>query len=61
MNHMTPMYSFFFAAGVAGFAYMKLGRRVGYGNSKEVWTIVGICFGLSWVLFYSFATFVLHI
>lgn len=42
--------SLFIAAGLAGLAYSKLGRRVGYGNSSSVWALVGIVFGLSFLV-----------
>lgn len=40
-----------FGAGVAGWAYTKLGRRVGYGNQQNVWTIVGVVFVISTIIF----------
>ena len=58
---MTLLYSLFFAAGIAGFVYAKVGRRVGYGNSQNVWVIVGISFGISFFVFYSLFAWVLHL
>jgi hypothetical protein len=58
---MDLLYSLFFGAGVAAFAYSKLGRRVGYGNSANVWTIVGVVFVLVTVFFYTVLAFVLNI
>ena len=46
----NALLSLFVAAGVAGLAYSKLGRRVGYGNSANVWTMVAIVFVLSFVV-----------
>lgn len=46
----NALLSLFVAAGVAGLAYSKLGRRVGYGNSANVWTIVGVIFGLTFLV-----------
>lgn len=46
----NTLLSLFVAAGVAGVAYSKLGRRVGYGNSANVWTMVGIVFALSFLV-----------
>lgn len=55
---MKLLYAIFFGAGVAGFAYTRLGRRVGYGNSQNVWTIVGIVFVIATIVFYTiFANF----
>ena len=42
--------SLFIAAGVAGLAYSKLGRRVGYGNSANVWTLVAVVFALTFAV-----------
>lgn len=58
---MNLMYSFFFAAGVAGFAYTKMGRRVGYGNAQSVWVLVGVAFILAFIFFYTLTTLVLHL
>jgi hypothetical protein len=58
---MDLLYSCFFGAGVATFAYSKLGRRVGYGNSANVWTIVGVVFVLVTLFFYTILDFVLDI
>lgn len=58
---MNFMYSFFFALGVSGFAYTKMGRRVGYGNAQSVWVLVGIAFAISLIFFYTLTTYVLHL
>jgi hypothetical protein len=58
---MDFLYSLFFGAGVAAFAYTKMGRRVGYGNSANVWMIVGIVFVLTTVFFYTVLAYALHI
>lgn len=53
---MNLLFSVFFGAGVAAIAYSKLGRRVGYGNSQNVWTIVGVIFVLSSIVFFTVLT-----
>lgn len=53
---MDLMYSMFFGAGVAALAYSQLGKRVGYGNSQNVWTIVGVVFVLSSIVFFTIIT-----
>jgi hypothetical protein len=58
---MNSMFSFFFAAGIAGFAYTKMGPRLGYGNTKSVWMFVGLAFILSFIFFYTFITYVVHL
>jgi len=50
-----------FGAGVAGFAYTKLGRRVGYGNTANVWTVVGVVFVLVTIIFYTVLKFFLGV
>lgn len=57
---MILLYSIFFGAGVAGFAYTRIGRRVGYGNSQNVWTVVGVIFVLSSAFFYTILRFFLN-
>jgi hypothetical protein len=48
---MDLLFSIFFGAGVASFAYTRIGRRLGYGQSQSVWTIVGITFVLATIFF----------
>jgi len=50
---MNFLFSLFFGAGVAAFAYSKLGRRVGYGNTQNIWVITGVTFFLATAVFYS--------
>ena len=40
----SAMIALFVAAGVAAFAYTRLGKRAGYGNAQNVWTLVGLSF-----------------
>ena len=40
----TGLIALFVAAAAAAFAYTRLGKRVGYGNGKDVWTLVAITF-----------------
>lgn len=50
-KHMSnALLALFVAAGVAGLAYSKLGKRVGYGNQKNVWTLVAISFIISYIV-----------
>jgi len=56
---MNLLYSIFFGAGVASFAYTRLGRRVGYGNQQNVWLIVGTVFVLATIFFYTIIKFLL--
>ncbi len=58
---MRFMYSIFFGAGVAAFAYTRIGRRVGYGNTKNVWTVISVIFVLCAAVFYTIMRFFLNI
>lgn len=50
----------FVAAAAAAGAYSKLGKRVGYGNSRNVWIITGIAFVLVFIFVYTLLTYVLN-
>ena len=50
---MRFLYAIFFGAGVAGIAYTRLGRRVGYNNTQNVWTVVGVIFVIATIIFYT--------
>ena len=58
---MILLYSVFFGAGVAAFAYTKFGRRVGYGNNQAVLSIVAVSFVIATIVFYTLARFVLNL
>ena len=53
--------SLMMAAGIAAFVYTKMGPRLGYGNAKNVWVVVGICFGLVFLVFITLLKYVIHI
>lgn len=57
---MNLLYAIFFGAGVASIAYTRLGRRAGYGNTQNVWTIVGVIFVISTIVFLTILTTFLH-
>lgn len=50
---MNLLISIAFGAGVAAFAYSKLGRRVGYDNTQSIWVLIGVFFIIATVFFYS--------
>lgn len=58
---MEFVYSLFFGAGVAAFAYTRLGRRAGYGNTQNVITIVGVIFVLTTLVFFTIMATLVHI
>lgn len=55
---MDFLYAAFFGAGVAAFTYSKMGRRVGYGNAANVWTVVGVVFVITTIFFYTILRFI---
>ena len=57
---MNLLYALFFGAGVAAVAYTRLGRRAGYGNTQNVWTIVGVIFVISTIVFFTLLTTFIH-
>lgn len=56
---MIILYSIFFGAGVAGFTYTRMGRRLGYENQQNVWVTVAVSFILASIFFYTLLTLVL--
>jgi hypothetical protein len=58
---MNLLYSLFIGAGVAGFAYTRMGRRAGYGNTQNVTIIVGVAFVLSTIVFYTILAYILNV
>ncbi len=50
---MNFLFALFFGAGVAAVAYSRLGRRVGYGNSQNVWLITGVIFVITTIIFFT--------
>lgn len=57
---MAILFSLFFGAGVAAFVYTKMGKRVGFGNGKQVATLVGITFVMGTLVFYLLGKMFLH-
>jgi len=57
---MVPLYSIFFGAGVAAFAYSRVGRRVGYGNTQSVVIAIGAIFLIATAFFYTVLAFIIH-
>jgi len=57
---MPFLYALFFGAGVAAFTYSRFGRRVGYGNTQNVVTIVAVVFVLSTIIFFTVLVTLLH-
>jgi glycerol-3-phosphate acyltransferase PlsY len=58
---MAFLYSIFLGAGVAAFVYSRFGRRVGYGNTQNVATVVGVVFVLSTIVALTIFITLLHI
>lgn len=58
---MNFLFSIMFGAGVATYAYTKLGRRVGYENNKEVFSLTAVIFVLVSIFFYTILAFVIGV
>ncbi|HVW23001.1 MAG TPA: hypothetical protein VHB51_00735 [Candidatus Saccharimonadales bacterium] len=58
---MDFMFSMMFGGGVAAFVYSKMERRLGAGNSQNIWTVVGISFLAAVIFCYTLFAFVLGI
>lgn len=58
---MALLYSIFFGAGVAAFAYSRVGRRVGYGNTQSVIIAIGAIFIIAAAFFYTILAYIIHV
>ena len=58
MNNL--LYSLYFGLGVAALVYSRFGRRIGYGNAKNVWMIVTASLLMAMFFAYSFLAWVIH-
>ena len=58
---MDFLYSLFFGAGVAAFAYTRMGKRVGYGNTQNVTVVVGVIFVLTTIFFLTILKLILNV
>ncbi len=50
-----------FSIGFSGVVYAKFGKRIGYGNPKTVWTVIGIIGFMSFLFMYTMFVYVLHL
>lgn len=57
---MNFLIAVLFGAGVAAYTYSHFARRVGYGNTKNVTTVIGVVFVLSTLVFYTILRFIIH-
>jgi hypothetical protein len=58
---MDLLYSVFLGAGLAGFAYTKIGRRVGYENNGNIFQLIAITFILGTIVFFTILDFILGV
>lgn len=49
------------AAGVAGWTYSKMSRRLGYGNNTSLWLIIGVAFVLVFAFIETLLHYVIHL
>ena len=57
----TTLISLMLAAGVAGWTYSKMGRRLGYSNTQSVWIVVGVVFALVFIFVETLLHYVIHL
>lgn len=57
MDTLIPL---ILAAGMATFAYSKLGRRTGYGNTQNILILVGVTFVITFLVAYTLFKYVLQ-
>ena len=57
----STLVALMFAAGVAGWMYSKMGRRLGYGNTQNVTVIVLASFVVAFLFFFTLLRYVLNI
>ena len=50
-----------FAAGLGALTYSQLGKRIGYSDTKRVWTIIGIVFVLAYIVILMTLTWVIPV
>ena len=58
---MDILYALFFGAGTTAFVYGNIGRRVGYGNTREQAIFLSAVFIIAFLVCYSIIAFTLHI
>ena len=49
------------AAGIAGFAYSKLSRRAGYGNTQSILGVIAVSFVISLIVVYTILKYIIHL
>jgi len=50
---MKYLYCLGFGAGVAAFVYSRMARRVGYGNTQSIVTVVAVVFVIATIFFFT--------
>ena len=58
---MNGISSLFLAVGITAFAYAKLSRRAGYGNTKSILAILAVTFVITLIVAYTLFKFGLHL
>jgi hypothetical protein len=57
---MSFIYALFFGAGASAVAYSTLAKRVGYSNSKNIFTFIAAIFVFSTFVFYTIIAFIIN-
>lgn len=50
-----------FSAGAGALVYSQIGKRLGYSNTKRVWTLVLATFAIVFIMLIITFTFLVHI
>ncbi|HPG37527.1 hypothetical protein KC976_02800 [Candidatus Saccharibacteria bacterium] len=51
----SVLVAFILAAGAATFIYSKMGQRIGYSNTQQVWALVAAVFFLVFIAVFVFS------
>jgi hypothetical protein len=57
----NALLSLFVAAGISGFVYSHLGRRVGYSNTRSLWGLLAATFAFTFIIVLILLAFVLKL
>jgi hypothetical protein len=60
-GYMDFLYAAFLAIGITAFAYTKLQRRTGYGNTQSILPSLGAIFIISLFITFTIFKFIIHL
>lgn len=50
---MNLLFALFFGAGFTAWCYSRIGRRIGYGNTQNIFVTLAVIFVISTVVFFT--------